>query len=146
MSETVDGYELLTLHTDTGKEVVFFCKSCDQRCRYNADESADMVNAYKLRITARKGEYCLLDKAAGTHVSHTIFQLPFVKMGKGVLVTPTIHGNLLMVLTAVDVTDKEAVNTTQEAGLDILKAEVALSVKDLPMRQVITSSAVLRGA
>ena len=47
-----------------------------------------MVSENKLHITARKGEYCLLDKDAGTHVSHTIFQLPS-KMGKGVLVTPT---------------------------------------------------------
>ena len=57
--------------------------------------------------------------------------------------TPTIHGNLLIGPTAADVTDKDAVNTTQE-GLDILSEKAALSVKDLPMRQVITSFAGLR--
>ena len=45
-----------------------------------------MVSEHKLHITARKGEYMLLDKDAGKHVSHTIFQLPS-KMGKGVLVS-----------------------------------------------------------
>lgn len=107
-----------------------------------ADTFNNMVSKHKLHITARKGEYQLLDKSAGTHVTHTIFQLPS-KMGKGVLVTPTIHGNLLIGPTAVDVTDKEAINTTG-TGLDGLSATAAHSVKDLPMRQVITSFAGLR--
>ena len=64
-------------------------------------------------------------------------------MGKGVLVTPTVHGNLLVGPTAVDVTNKEAVNTTQD-GLDSLAKTAALSVKNVPMRQVITSFAGLR--
>ena len=84
----------------------------------------------------------LLDKDAGKHVSHTIFQLPS-KMGKGVLVSPTVHGNLLVGPTAVDVEDKEAVNTTQ-AGLDSLGGTASLSVKNVPLRQVITSFAGLR--
>ena len=84
----------------------------------------------------------LLDKTAGDHVAHTIFQLPS-KMGKGVLVTPTVHGNLLVGPTAVDVENKEGVNTTQ-AGLDSLGATCGLSVKNVPLRQVITSFAGLR--
>ena len=58
-----------------------------------ADVLHNMVSEKKLHITPRKGDYCLLDKEAGNHVSHTIFQLPG-KLGKGILVTPTIHGNL----------------------------------------------------
>ena len=75
-------------------------------------------------------------------MTHTIFQLPS-KMGKGVLVTPTVHGNLLVGPTAEDVEDKEAVSTTQD-GLTTLAATSALSVKNVPMRQVITSFAGLR--
>ena len=117
------------------------------RCVVNAagvyaDVFHNMVSSKKIHITPRRGEYCLLDKEAGTHVSHTIFQLPS-KMGKGVLVTPTVHGNLLVGPTAVDVTNKEAVNTTQD-GLDSLVKTAALSVKNVPMRQVITSFAGLR--
>lgn len=107
-----------------------------------ADEWNNRVSNKKLSITARKGEYMLLDKTAGQHVSSTIFQLPG-KMGKGVLVTPTIHGNLLVGPTATDVDDKEAVNTTME-GLDILSSTSSRSVKNVPLRQVITSFAGLR--
>lgn len=49
-----------------------------------ADEIHNMVSEKKLHITPRRGEYCLLDKNAGTLVSHTIFQVPG-EMGKGVL-------------------------------------------------------------
>ncbi len=104
-----------------------------------ADRFNNMVSENKLEIIARKGEYMLLDKTAGNHVSHTIFQLPS-KMGKGVLVTPTVHGNLLIGPTAVDVENKEALNTTQD-GLDYLGTTSALSVKNVPLRQVITSFA-----
>ena len=107
-----------------------------------ADEINNMVSSKKLHIVARRGQYELLDKSAGSHVSHTIFQLPS-KMGKGVLVTPTVHGNLLVGPTAEDVDNKEGVNTTAE-GLGGLAATSALSVKNVPMRQVITSFAGLR--
>lgn len=107
-----------------------------------SDVMNNMVSGQKLSITARKGEYMLLDKSAGDHVSHTVFQLPG-KMGKGVLVTPTVHGNLLVGPTATDIDDKEGVNTTAD-GLDYLGKTAALSVKELPLRQVITSFAGLR--
>ncbi|MCI9306129.1 MAG: NAD(P)/FAD-dependent oxidoreductase, partial [Lachnospiraceae bacterium] len=77
------------------------------------DEIHNMVSQKKLKLTARRGEYCLLDKTAGTHVRRTIFPLPD-KMGKGILVTPTVHGNLLLGPTAVNTEDKEGVNTTLE--------------------------------
>ena len=107
-----------------------------------SDVMNNMVSGQKLSITARKGEYMLLDKSAGAHVSHTVFQLPG-KMGKGVLVTPTVHGNLLVGPTATDIDNKEGVNTTAD-GLDYLGKTASLSVKDLPLRQVITSFAGLR--
>ena len=107
-----------------------------------ADKFNNMVSEHKLEIIARRGQYMLLDKDAGSHVSRTIFQLPS-KMGKGVLVTPTVHGNLLVGPTAEDIDDKEGVNTTAE-GLGSLAATSAQSVKNVPMRQVITSFAGLR--
>jgi glycerol-3-phosphate dehydrogenase len=107
-----------------------------------SDEFNNMVSEHKLQIIARKGEYMLLDKAAGCHVNQTIFQLPS-KMGKGVLVSPTVHGNLLVGPTAADIEDKEAVNTTQKY-LDSIGPAAARSVKNVPLRQVITSFAGLR--
>lgn len=107
-----------------------------------ADRFHNMVSSRKLHIIPRKGEYCLMDKKVGNYVSHTIFQLP-TKYGKGVLVTPTVHGNLLAGPTAVDVEDPESLNTTQE-GMDDLLRRAALSVNNLPTRQIITSFVGLR--
>lgn len=107
-----------------------------------ADIFHNMVSGNKIHITARKGDYCLLDKEAETHVSHTIFQLPG-KFGKGVLVTPTVHGNLLLGPTAVDQEDKEATRTTAEE-LEQIMEKSALSVDGIPYRQVITSFSGLR--
>lgn len=107
-----------------------------------ADAIHNMVSERKLHITPRKGEYCLLDKEAGGHVSHTVFQLPG-KLGKGVLVTPTVHGNLLLGPTASDLEDKEAVNTTA-GGLSEVMKKSALSVNNIPYGQIITSFSGLR--
>ena len=142
IQKSEEGYKIKTLHTDSNTEEIFEAKVVINAAGVYADELNNIVSENKLHITARKGEYCLLDKDAGTHVTHTIFQLPS-KMGKGVLVSPTVHGNLLVGPTALDVEDKEALNTTGE-GLGSLAATSALSVKNVPMRQVITSFAGLR--
>ncbi len=142
IEKTEDGYRIHTVHTDTSEEELFEARLIVNAAGVYADTLNNMVSEHKLHITARKGEYVLLDKSAGFHVSHTVFQLPSA-MGKGVLVTPTIHGNLLVGPTAVDVEDKEAVNTTAE-GLASLSATCARSVKNVPLRQVITSFAGLR--
>lgn len=107
-----------------------------------SDQIHNFVSEKKLHITARKGDYCLLDKEAGSLVSHTIFQLP-TKMGKGVLVSPTVHGNLLTGPTATDIENKEQTATAAEE-LDSLMSRASLSVKGIPFRQVITSFAGLR--
>lgn len=107
-----------------------------------ADRFHNMVSRQKIKIIPRKGEYCLMDKKVGSWVTRTVFQLP-TKYGKGVLVTPTVHGNLLAGPTAVDIEDYEGVNTTGEGMVDLMK-RAALSVEGLPAGQVITSFAGLR--
>lgn len=107
-----------------------------------ADVFHNMVSKETMKITPRRGEYMLLDKTAGGHVSHTIFRLPDA-LGKGVLVTPTVHGNLMVGPTAQNLEEREAVNTTQE-GLQTIRDKAGQSVKDIPFRQVITSFAGLR--
>lgn len=136
IGKTEDGYVLETSKGQiTAKYVV-------NAAGVYADKFHNMVSEKKIHITARKGDYCLLDKEAGGIVTRTIFQLP-TKMGKGVLVTPTVHGNLLTGPTAADVEDKEKTATTAE-DLDSLMGRASLSVKDIPFRQVITSFAGLR--
>lgn len=96
----------------------------------------------ELSITPRRGEYQLLDNKVGNLVSHTLFQLP-TALGKGVLVTPTVHGNLLLGPTAEDLPDKEGTNTSADGLSDIIN-KAALSVKKVPSSYVITSFAGLR--
>lgn len=107
-----------------------------------ADKFHNMVSGRKIHIMPRRGDYCLLDRSTERFVTHTIFQLPD-KYGKGVLVTPTVHGNTLIGPTAIDTPDKEGTNTTQE-GIDTLIHKAGTTVKGLPIRQVITSFAGLR--
>ncbi len=136
IKKTPDGF---ALYTNQGK--------LETKCVVNAagvyaDKIHNMVSEKKLHIVPRAGEYCLMDKGTGSHVSRTIFTLPG-KFGKGILVTPTIHGNLLIGPTAVDIEDKEGTNTTRE-GLRQVMEKAAVSVKNLPVSQIITSFAGLR--
>ena len=107
-----------------------------------ADVLHNMVSSRKLHITPRRGDYYLLDKTTGGYVRHTIFQLPG-QYGKGVLVAPTVHGNTIVGPTAIDIADRDGVNTTAE-GLAQVMEKAANVVKDPPLRQVITSFAGLR--
>ncbi len=107
-----------------------------------ADVFHNMVSENKIHITPRRGEYCLLDRSAGGHVRHTIFTLP-TERGKGVLVTPTVHGNLLTGPTATDITDREGTDTTR-AGLNEVMEKAVQAVRDIPFRETITSFSGLR--
>ena len=107
-----------------------------------ADRFHNMVSAKKLHIVPRRGEYCLLDSECGGHVSHTIFPQP-TEMGKGILVTRTVHGNLMLGPTADEIEDKEGTCTTAE-GLDKVLQGAGKTVEDIPYRKIITSFAGLR--
>ncbi len=96
----------------------------------------------KLNIQPRRGEYFLLDRSENGLVRHTIFQLPGEK-GKGVLVTPTVDGNILCGPTSDDITDKENVATT-EAGLGKILELASRDLDALPLGKTITSFAGLR--
>ncbi|MBE6950474.1 MAG: NAD(P)/FAD-dependent oxidoreductase [Ruminococcaceae bacterium] len=102
----------------------------------------NMVSDEPMTIIPRRGDYFLLDRTTGGFVERTIFQLPG-KYGKGVLVAPTVHGNTIVGPTAIDVDDPDATATTQ-AGLDDIRAKSGRAVKNLPLRQTITSFAGLR--
>jgi glycerol-3-phosphate dehydrogenase len=102
----------------------------------------NMVSADKIHITPRRGDYLLLDRKTGGYVKHTVFQVPG-KFGKGVLVSPTVHGNTIIGPTAEDIDDKEGVETTAE-GFDDLMEKAGFAFDDLPLREVITSFAGLR--
>lgn len=107
-----------------------------------ADKFHNMVSENKINIKPRRGDYILLDSEVKNIVSSTIFALPS-KFGKGILVTPTVHGNIMIGPTAIDIEDKEGVNTTTE-GLNQIIEKSKLTVKNIPYNKVITSFAGLR--
>lgn len=107
-----------------------------------ADNIHNMISENKLNIVPRRGQYCLMDKEVCKLTRSTLFQLP-TKLGKGVLVTPTVHGNLLVGPNAEDLEHKEAINTTAE-GLEDILMRGERSVVKLPKGKVITSFAGLR--
>ncbi len=128
-----------SIHTNQGE---FKSRYVVNAAGVYADQIHNMVSNRKLHITPRRGEYCLLDRSAAGFVTHTIFQLPG-KYGKGVLVTPTVHGNTLIGPTAEDIEDREGTNTTQ-TGIRELMEKAEATVKGIPFHQVITSFAGLR--
>ncbi|MBR2010800.1 MAG: FAD-dependent oxidoreductase [Clostridia bacterium] len=109
-----------------------------------SDRVAAMVGDDFFEIIPRAGEYMLLDKNEGGRVSHTIFQVPS-KEGKGILVSPTVDGNLLTGPTATVVESPEATVTTP-AGLDTVARLAAKSVPSVNFRQVITSFSGVRAS
>lgn len=102
-----------------------------------ADQIHNLVSDEQMTIRPRRGQYFLLDKAAGNKTKMTLFQLPTIA-GKGVLVAPTCHGNLIVGPTAEFVEDKEELNTTAQ-GLSEVRSKAVLTIPDLPFNQVITS-------
>jgi len=136
ITKTAGGYNVET------ERHAYSCRALINAAGVYSDTIHNMVCENKIEIIARRGEYILLDKTAGDHVSRTIFQLPGV-YGKGVLVSPTVHGNLIVGPTSEDIDDKEATKTTRDALADIVKKS-AFGVKNVPLRQAITSFSGLR--
>ncbi len=108
----------------------------------NSDDISKLAGDDTIEITPRKGEYILLDKEIGNIVSHTIFRTPS-KMGKGILVSPTVDGNLITGPTSVNIDDKDNKETTEEGFEKIIK-ETAENVEGVNFRQTITSFCGLR--
>ncbi len=107
-----------------------------------SDVIAKMAGDDSFTVRARRGEYMLLDKECGGRVSHTIFRCPS-KMGKGILVSPTVDGNLILGPTAEDIDDKEDTKTTAR-GLSDVRRQAGEQVADIEFGKVITSFSGLR--
>ena len=103
----------------------------------NADDIHNMISEPEFNVTPAKGEYWLLDKSEGTRVNHVLFQCP-TKAGKGVLVTPTVHGNLLVGPGNIIADEKDDVSTTRDE-LEYVKRTAARSVPGIDFSAVIRS-------
>ena len=134
---TVGGYRVIS---SSGESVeARFVINC---AGVYSDMIARMVGDSSFSVNARRGEYMLLDKECGDLVSHTIFRCPS-KMGKGILVSPTVDGNLLLGPTAEDIEDKEDTATTPD-GLATIREKAGEQVRGIGFAKVITSFSGLR--
>ena len=108
----------------------------------HSDDMAKLAGDDSFSIMPRRGEYLLFDKECGNTVSCTIFRTPS-KMGKGILVSPTVDGNLLLGPTAENIEDKEDHSTTAP-GLSSVMKNAAEVLKVVPGGKTITSFCGLR--
>ena len=107
-----------------------------------ADKIHNMIAEPSFEIHPRRGEYYVMDKSQGKLFSHTIFQCPS-KKGKGVLVTPTVHGNLLVGPSSEDIDDVENMKTTL-SGLDYVRKIAERTTKAINYREEIRNFSGLR--
>ncbi len=120
----------------------YACKAVINCAGCHADDIHNMVSSRKLHITPRRGDYILLDRSTEGYVSHTIFPQP-TKLGKGILVTPTVHGNTLVGPTAVDTDNKDEAPVTADGIAKVIEGS-ARNMQGVPVRQVITGFSGLR--
>jgi glycerol-3-phosphate dehydrogenase len=107
-----------------------------------SQEIAKMIGDESIHLIGRLGEYGLLDKNCGKLVNNVIFQCP-TEMGKGILVTQTAHGNILVGPTSVDVQDKDDTSVRASALNEVFKT-AQKSVPSVSIRDMITSFAGIR--
>ena len=122
----------------------FFARAVVNAAGLFADELNNMVSGERFSITPRRGEYYLYDTEYATTFEHTMFQVPG-PLGKGVLVTPTIHGNMLIGPNSVSQASKTDLSTTQEGLADIVERARRTWPAASP-RGAITNFAGLRAA
>lgn len=108
----------------------------------HADEIHNLIAKESFRIIPRKGEYFVMDKTQGELVNHTLFQAP-TKLGKGILVTPTVHGNLLVGPDAEDIEDKDDTKTKGDR-LDYIRNTSTKTTNKVNFRESIRNFAGLR--
>ncbi|WP_300258116.1 NAD(P)/FAD-dependent oxidoreductase [Clostridium sp.] len=99
----------------------------------------NLVSMTKREINPVKGEYCLFDKVAGAMITKTLFQVPS-DLSKGVLVTPTAEGNLLVGPNAEEGKELE----TSREGIDEILDKSKKSVEELPIARILNTFSGIR--
>jgi glycerol-3-phosphate dehydrogenase len=109
-----------------------------------SDEVDAMLGHSDFKVTPRRGELIVFDKLARGLLNHVLLPVPTEKT-KGVLVSPTIYGNVLLGPTADDVEDK-ADRSTTAAGLESLIEAGARILPELERQEVTATYVGLRAA
>lgn len=128
------------LHTSGGEEV---------RTRYvvnaaglGADTVDGLFGHHRFTVTPRRGELLVFDKLSRPLVNRIVLAVP-TKLGKGVLISPTIYGNVMLGPTAENLTDRTATGTS-EAGVEFLFGKGKALMPRLLEEEVTATYAGLR--
>lgn len=110
-----------------------------------SDSIAKMIEPdFPLTIKPRRGEYFVLDRKAKDYFKHVIYPLP-TKLGKGVLIVPQVHGNILLGPTSIASDDKDDLKTTHD-GLSLIKEQLKNLSNQIPYEMIIRTFAGLRAS
>ena len=132
-----DGWRLTT---DDGR--TFEAKAVVNAAGVHSDELNNQVNPVKYNIQPRRGEYYMLDRSEGNAFKATIFQVPG-PMGKGILVSPTVDGTVIVGPSSEDIADKEDKATTAEIMAKVTRL-AKRSFPALPVRAAIKNFSGIR--
>ena len=132
-----DGIFRVLTHSDE-----YFCRIVVNCAGSYGAELHNQLSDKKLKMIHRRGQYYLLDRADNLPFKHTIFQCPS-SMGKGVLVSPTVHGNTILGPTAEDIDDPMNTATTSEGLAEVLR-KAALTWPEISVRSNITNFSGVR--
>ena len=136
IQDKAEGCEITTKSGTYEARFVVNCAGVDAEGVYR------MVAEPAFKTLPNRGAYYLLDKSSGDLVNHVIFQCPS-KVGKGVLVAPTVHGNLIVGPNAEDVSGAKDKGVTT-AALDAVAVAARKSVPGVDLRQSIRNFAGVR--
>lgn len=135
----VENGAIKSVETTNGSiETTFVVNAAALHC----DDIAAMVGKADYKVVARRGQFYILDKNTNCKVQNIVLPIP-TKITKGKLMTPTIHGNMLVGPTAEDLDNKVDVSTTTE-GLDSIYADVSRMIPNVNIRDTITQYSGLR--
>ena len=137
IEKTADGWKLVT---DDGR--TFEAKAVVNAAGVHSDELNNLVNPVKYNIQPRRGEYYMLDRSEGNAFKATIFQVPG-PMGKGILVSPTVDGTVIVGPSSEDIADKEDKATTAEIMAKVTRL-AKRSFPALPVRAAIKNFSGIR--
>lgn len=133
IEEITEGYRITTNLQVYESRMVINCAGV------HSDEVQNLIYPTSVEVKGKRGEYFVLDHPKETVVKHVIYPVPSSK-GKGVLVLPTVHHNILVGPTSDFVEDKEDVATTQR-GLDEVRSKASSLICNLPMHTIIRTYA-----
>ena len=145
LNEMVDSIEYKDDHfiVGTNKNNTYTSKIVINAAGCGAEKIAELLEASPYQINVKRGEYYVLSKNAKNYAKHIIFPTPS-SLGKGVLVVPTVHDNILLGPNSEKISDCDLSVTIN--GLNYIKSQLSKTVKDVPYQEIIRSYAGLRAS